>query len=174
MEFPPEAWEVFDSANFETAASRTAGDVSMELMVQARPNGRCLDHFRIATGGSALLTARLPLTSVMRSPVMARFHLRYQFWGRDIRIRRNMTSGIWMDVTDAIEQNVMQMFEEGKDEAVTQESFRTLLSAIEDPNMRSASFRHAVVASADKRMQLEIQLLPASAATLNGKPTFLG
>ncbi len=48
MEFPPESNDVFDSEQFETARARLAGDAVMEVMLQMRPNGRCLDHYRIA------------------------------------------------------------------------------------------------------------------------------
>jgi hypothetical protein len=48
MEFPPESYDVFDAEQFETARARLAGDAVMEVMLQMRPNGRCLDHYRIA------------------------------------------------------------------------------------------------------------------------------
>jgi hypothetical protein len=35
---------------------------SVELMIQARPDGRLLDHFRKATGGSEILEAKFQLT----------------------------------------------------------------------------------------------------------------
>jgi hypothetical protein len=38
---------------------------SVELMIQARPNGRLLDHFRIATGGSEILEAKFQLTDII-------------------------------------------------------------------------------------------------------------
>ena len=37
--------------NFETAPPRTSADVCVEVMAQVRPNGRVMDHWRIATGG---------------------------------------------------------------------------------------------------------------------------
>jgi hypothetical protein len=47
MEFPAE-WAVFQADEFDTDAPRSHGKAVMELMIQARPNGRLLDHFRIA------------------------------------------------------------------------------------------------------------------------------
>jgi len=37
----------------------------MELMIQARLNGRLLNHFRIATGGSEILEAKFKLTDII-------------------------------------------------------------------------------------------------------------
>ncbi len=56
MEFPPETYDVFDSDLFETARARLTGDAVMEVMLQMRPNGRCLDHYRIALDGTVLET----------------------------------------------------------------------------------------------------------------------
>ena len=64
MEFPAE-WAVFQADEFDTAAPRSHGKAVMELMIQARPNGRLLDHFRIATGGSEILEARFQLTDII-------------------------------------------------------------------------------------------------------------
>ena len=55
MEFPPTGWEIFGAEDFETAAPRVAGDAVMELMAQIRPNGRVMDHWRVAIGGAKIL-----------------------------------------------------------------------------------------------------------------------
>jgi hypothetical protein len=38
MEYPPE-WEAFDMEEFSTACPRVSGNLGMELLMQARPNG---------------------------------------------------------------------------------------------------------------------------------------
>ncbi len=48
------------------------------------------------------------------------------------------------------------------------------LEAIEDGQIRDAAIRYSVVIGPDQRMALEVQSLPASANTLNGKPSFVG
>jgi hypothetical protein len=48
MEFPPETYDVFKADQFETAA----GDIVMEVMLQMQPNGRCLNHYRMALDGT--------------------------------------------------------------------------------------------------------------------------
>ena len=65
MEFPPASWDVFPAADFETTGPRDPGELGVELMVQARANGRLLDHFRITVGGTSLITTKFNLASVM-------------------------------------------------------------------------------------------------------------
>jgi hypothetical protein len=45
-----------DAREFENARPQGAGDAVMEVMLQMRPNGRCLDHFRVALTGTVLET----------------------------------------------------------------------------------------------------------------------
>jgi hypothetical protein len=104
MEFPPETYDVFDSDLFETARARLTGDAVMEVMLQMRPNGRCLDHYRIALDGTVLET-QVNATSVFRLPVLAKYRLTYQAWPRDLKIRRNMANTGWVDSYLAIAAN---------------------------------------------------------------------
>ena len=63
MELPPANWNIFEAASFETAPPRTAADVCVEVMAQLRPNGRVMDHWRIATGRTAMLKTTVDLAS---------------------------------------------------------------------------------------------------------------
>ena len=69
MEFPPPSWFIFPAESFETAPVRQICDYSLELLVQARPNGRMLDHWRMATGGAKILEVTVDLLRVV--PAMA-------------------------------------------------------------------------------------------------------
>ncbi len=96
MEFPGDI-NVFDAINFETAVPRSTGRTTVELLVQARPTGRIADHYRLAMGGSALLEAKPVLSSIFPDPKLDGFLMVYQFWCKDVVIRRNMTTSRWMD-----------------------------------------------------------------------------
>ncbi len=104
MEFPPETYDVFEAEQFETARARLARDAVIEVMLQMRPNGRCLDHYRIALDGT-VLEAQVVTTNVFRAPVLAKYRLTYQAWPRDLKIRRNMTTTAWVDSYIAITAN---------------------------------------------------------------------
>ncbi len=93
MEFPSER-SVFQADEFETAAPRSHGKAVMELMIQARPNGRLLDHFRKATGGSEILEAMLQLTDIISNAELEGVTAQFQFWGRNMTTSR-VTSSSW-------------------------------------------------------------------------------
>ncbi len=97
MEFPPDSFEVFPAEDFETASARGGGKAAVDLFLQARANGRCIDHFRLVLGGSSILEANVPLTRVFNAPSLSDYKLQFQFWARDVKIRRNMTTSVWSD-----------------------------------------------------------------------------
>ena len=166
MEFPP-TWDVLPMQDFTTASTRNAGDLGMELLAQARPNGRVLDHYRVTLGGSKILDVSPPLAAMLLGPANLKF--KYQIWPRDVEIRRNMTTGPWMDAMELLSTRKAAVTnEEGAilphDHVVTDITAAGYAAAI----------RFAVVIGEDERMQLHLQCLPASAATLMGKPAFRG
>jgi hypothetical protein len=173
MEFPPENYDVFESEQFETARARLAGDAVMEVMLQMRPNGRCLDHYRIALDGTVLET-QVNATSVFRAPVLAKYRLTYQAWPRDLKIRRNMTTTAWVDSFLAIAANNIMVSTEEKGDAVPPEEIKGVFAAIKEMGLKCGSTRYAVVAGPDGRMWLEHQALPGTAEALTSKPTFAG
>jgi len=172
MEFPPEVFEVYSNAEFETAAARLPGPATMELLVQARDNGRCMDHFRIALGGSSLLEASVPLNRVFNAPSLKDYKLRFQFWARDIRIRRNMSTSTWSDAYAALASRDLEVTK--NKEEVEAETILEELNKMADPASRGGAFRYAVVVGPDQRLYLELVGLPCSAAGLAGKPAFVG
>ena len=80
MEFPPTGWEIFPHTEFETAAPRLVGDTVMEMMAQARPNGRCVDNWKIAIGGSKIVEADFRLKEICCSSSINAFKLCFQAW----------------------------------------------------------------------------------------------
>jgi hypothetical protein len=96
MEFPPETYDVFEADQFESARAHLTGDAVMEVMLQMRPNGRCLDHYRNALDGTVLET-QVVATNVFRAPVLAKYRLTYQAWPRNLKIRQYMTTTAWVD-----------------------------------------------------------------------------
>ena len=90
MEFPPASWDVFPGPEFETAGPRDPGELGVELMVQARANGRLLDHFRITLGGTGLVSVKFSLSSVLFQKEVPDWNVVVAAWPRDIGIRRNI------------------------------------------------------------------------------------
>jgi hypothetical protein len=149
------------------------GDAIIEVMLQMRPNGRCLDHYRIVLDGTVLET-QVVATSVFRAPVLAKYRLTYQAWPRDLKIRLNMTTTAWVDSYIAIAANNILVSTDEKGDPVPPEEIKNVFSSLKEMGMKSGSTRYAVVAGPDGRMWLEHQALPGTAEALTSKPTFAG
>ena len=172
MEFPAE-WAVFQADEFDTAAPRSHGKAVMELMIQARPNGRLLDHFRIATGGSEILEARFQLTDIISNAELEGVTAQFQFWGRDANLRRNMTTSEWLDVYGLIKSNELKL-ETASGELIKAEKVLNILDMMTGARLKSAVIRTCAAVGLDGKMELELQALPLPLALVNGKPSFLG
>ncbi len=168
MDFPPD-WVVFPMEEFMTATPRNAGDLGMELLAQCRGNGRILDNYRIAIGGSKILEVSTSMSSLLLCPPTSEWIFKLQVWPRDIEIRRNMSTGPWQDLFAMISAReawvVDRSGEQIPPEAVIREIQRL---------GHGGSARFAVVAGGDGKMWLNFQSLPLAAGSIMGKPTFRG
>jgi hypothetical protein len=174
MEFPPTGWEIFEEKDFETASPRIAGDTTMELMAQIRPNGRVVDHWRVALGGGKILTSDIRLEKICGSTTISPFKIRFQSWPKDVILRRNMTSSKWFDGLEMLARREFVVFKDGSDEACEEDLLLQTLAGETDINKKSFAVRFGVTVGADRRPRLELQGLPASATTLESKPAFIG
>ena len=176
MEYPPSDWPCLNMEDFELAVPRNPGVLGIEIMAQARVNGRIIDHFRVALGGSEILKVRFSTRDVFLVTDTPAIQLRYEVWPRDIVIRRNMSTSEWMDVTTLLASRDISITVEGPAEADLPGDNEALLTAMDgQPKAQvSASIRWAVCAGIDGRMELVLQTFPATAAILSGKPAFRG
>jgi hypothetical protein len=175
MDFPP-LWDVFSHDDFELASPRDPGELGVELMVQARANGRMLDHHKLTLGGSLLLEAVFPVKVIMpafntsNSPA---WKIKYAVWPRDVKLRRNMSTSYWTDMREIISANDARVLGE-QDEAVDSKVYLDYVDQLQDKSLSTFSVRWAVCASEDGTMQLQLQALPAAASSFSGKPAFKG
>ncbi len=63
MEFPGR-WDVFPTEEYPTAIARSPGKAAIEVMAQARANGRLIDHFKVTINGSEVLNVNFPLSAL--------------------------------------------------------------------------------------------------------------
>ena len=75
-------------------------------MAQVRPNGRIMDHWRVSTGGTALLKAAIDMASII--PAVAALPKCSIAYG----IRRNMTTSARIDVTNLLAANKVTTVDE--------------------------------------------------------------
>ena len=91
MEFPRD-WNILPAEDFEIAVPRDPGEIGVELMAQIRTNGRILDHFRLALGGSNMLEAKVHLKNILPTAEPPDWTLKLASWARDIKLWRNMAT----------------------------------------------------------------------------------
>jgi len=172
MEFPPN-WEIFPLEDFEIAAPRNPGDLGMELLAQSRQNGRVMDNWRIAIGGSKIISATFNIKNfLIGSENFPDLEVKFQSRPEEVKIRRNMSTGEWMDISDLLRSNDVLVQDESEQDPVTNADLLESLNKITDKNFSSFSIRWAVVASASLKMELHLQSLPATSKFLNSKPMF--
>ena len=78
MEYPPSVWPCLNMEDFELAVPRNPGVLGIEIMAQARVNGRVIDHFRVALGGSEILKVRFSTREVFLVTDTPAIQLRYE------------------------------------------------------------------------------------------------
>jgi len=178
MEYPPEEWPIFQAADFELAVPRDPGALGVEVMAQARINGRIVDHFRVAVGGANILRVNFTTRDIFLSERLPSTPLQYEVWPRDVVLRRNMASSDWLDVNTLLASRdiaVMTAEEAGGSTAAdSNDALVAALNAAKDKAGHTASIRWAVAVGSDGNLQLVLQSLPASAAVLTGKPALRG
>jgi hypothetical protein len=107
-------------------------------MLQMRPKGRCLDHYRIALDGMVVET-KVVATKVFHAPVLAQYRLTYQAWLRDLKIRRNMTTTAWASPSWPT-TSWFSTDDEGK--AVSPEEIKSVFASIKEMNLKCTGWQY--------------------------------
>jgi hypothetical protein len=172
MDYPPN-WDIFPMEEFITAVPRSAGNLTLELLIQARPNGRLLDHFRFVLGGNSITNVEFQLASIWQMPAASTMKLRYQVWPKDIEIRRNMVSSTWTDISAMVASRDAVVISQGLNQSEEPLAPEQIADMLEQAGIGGA-VRYAIVVGEDQRLWLQLQGLPASAATLLARPALRG
>ena len=173
MEFPPPNWDIFPGAEFENAMPRNPGNLGAEVMAQVRPNGRILDHIRIALDGSEQINLTANISTILPIDGLPEWKLVYNTWPRDILMRRNMTTSDWFDLRELLASNTVQLTDNNAQPLANEELLARMNTGVERTST-SCSFRWATCVGADQRLELQLQSLPAPANSLSGKPSYRG
>lgn len=171
MEFPGR-WDVFPMEEYSTAIARCPGKAGIEVMAQARANGRLIDHFKVTINGSEVLNVNFPLSAVFSVADMPDWRIQWDIWPRDIPIRRNMSSSNWADLYSGILSNEIFVFDDKG--PVPKDKIEGFFQQGKGKLTLHAAFRWAVGISDDLRMMVGLYALPASLTTLEGNPVFKG
>ena len=176
MEFPPTDWEVFPADDFELAVPRDPGALGMEIMAQARGNGRIQDHVRMALGGSSLVNKLIPISTVISKATLPAWKIKISTWPRDINIRRNMATSAWMDLRALVASGEVGV-EDHEEQEVPNEAFVDMLDQGSSTGTRekaASALRWAVTVGEDHLLRLDLQSLPVSASSTSSRPLLKG
>jgi hypothetical protein len=171
MEFPGR-WDVFPMEEYPTATARSPGKAGIEVMAQARANGRLVDHFKVTVNGSEVLTVNFPLSALFTVADLPDWRIQWDIWPRDVPIRRNMSSSGWMDLYSGILSNEVFVFDDKG--PVPKDKIETFFQQGKGKMTLHAAYRWAVGISEDQKMMLGLYALPASLTHLEGNPIFKG
>jgi hypothetical protein len=175
MEFPPD-WDIRPQEDFDLACTALASSEEpalVQLLAQLRPTGRILDNFRFSIGGSQILEAELDLGAMIPAESLQGYRLTFQYWPRDIAIRRNMMSSSWQDVPNLVASNNATVLDP-TGAGVPSAEFQHILEELPDEGTEGCAIRWAVVVGEDGHLKLQLQSLPSDAPSLNGRPLTKG
>jgi hypothetical protein len=176
MEFPPD-WDIGPMEDFEVACAALAESgepLLVQLLAQLRPTGRILDNFWLAVGGTQILDLEVDLGHIIPAPSLQGFKFSYQFWPRDIAIRRNMTTSSWIDVPALVAANNAAAILTPTGAGLPSAEFTRVIGELPDEGPETGAIRWAVVVGEDDHLKLQLQALPSDAASLNGRPLTRG
>ena len=70
-----------------------------------------MDHFRLAVGGTQLLENSFVTSELCANQAIPDMTIKWDVWPRDVKIRRNMSTSEWFDLTELIRSNDARVVE---------------------------------------------------------------
>jgi hypothetical protein len=147
----------------------TSHSLTAELFATVKSNGRIGDNTRMVIGGRDIIEASISLRPVFEDPALADYTIVIQRFPRDLEFRRGLLSGVWQNLTDWVAARDAAVLDEGGAEVTPARFLKQVQDAEDGPVV--AAVRWAVTLSDCAKLVLQLQCMPASAATLNGKPS---
>jgi len=157
------------ASGFTVDEAPTSSAHTAELFAQVRDNGRLLDNTRIVLGGSEVFDATFKLGLLVEDDDISNWSIRIQQWPRDLRLRKGLLSSLWTDLSAVVSARDAEVTD-AEGAGVTAATFLRSFAAAEEESA-AASLRWAVVLNDRGRLAAQLQGMPATAATLNGKPS---
>jgi hypothetical protein len=141
-----------------------------ELFAEVRDTGRILDNMRCVLGGTDILEAEISLAKLFDDPVLQSYKMHIQRWPRDVDLKKGLLSGLWKDLKTIVSARDASITD-NSGAGIPAREFLEILEGAEEGHECTA-IRWAVALGDDEKLVLQLQGLPATAALLNGKPSF--
>jgi len=156
------------AAGFLVDGAPTTHKLTAELFALVRNDGRIGDQTRTVLGGSEIIEGTFSCSLLFAEPFVAEWSAVIQRFPRDIDLRRGMLTGPWMNFTDLVASRDITILDETGAGVLAAAFLRRTKEAEDGPE--AAALRWAVVLSDSARLCVQLQGLPATANSLNGKP----
>jgi hypothetical protein len=141
-----------------------------ELFATVRNNGRILDDMKVVIGGTGIFEANFKIEKLITEDTIGSWSVNIQRWARDITIRDGLLSSLWADLSTIVSAGDASILD-SNGAGIPAAEFLRLLDDAEEGDAQAA-LRWAVVLNERGRLAAQLQGLPASAAALNGKPSY--
>ena len=115
------------------------------------------------------MTVETSLSSIINVDKYKAYKLRFQYWPRDIAIRRNSVTSNWKGVNELLAERDAVVVDENDSTIPTEDVIKAMDQEMKTSG-ETASIRWMVAIGDDRRARLDLVALPALAAVINGKP----
>ena len=174
MQYPPDDWSIkCDDLFGAFSLTEASDDLTCKVLVQVDRSARIHGSYQILLGGSEPVKLNIGAEEILISGGIAAYRLAMEKWPRDITFNVNSTASPWMDVEEAIAEKTMKVLLAGGGEDTKKSLRKQLLKESSSRSPNGAAFRWAVAATESAFLELQLQVLPLPAATINAKPILL-
>lgn len=157
-------------AGFHVEEAPATARHTAEIFATVRPNGRILDDVRYVLGGTHIVEGEFKLGLLLEDPGLKDWAVHLQRWPRDLQLKKGLLSSLWIDISTMVSSRDAAVFDNLGAGIPAAEFLRRLLDDDEEP--MPAAVRWSVVLNDRARLALQLQGLPAHAASLNNKPSY--
>jgi hypothetical protein len=170
--FPPADWEVRYLQDMETyTAEPNNCKLTLAALLAVKPAGPMEGSFRFVLAGTEDLVVKLPVISFIPHKAMEEFYVVSQFQpGAQIIVQPNSAASTWVDFCDLVAAQDVEVHDEAGE--LASEYFLNAMDRNKSGrNPLGASWRWMIaVADNGQTLELQLQALPCSAATLGAYP----
>jgi hypothetical protein len=99
--YPPKEWEIYPSEQIATHVLEEADQALQgEFLLTIERSGDVGGQYRFVLGGTSKLDVVLPASAVLQCGGASKFKLNWQLWPKNILLRPNSMTTVWMDIMD--------------------------------------------------------------------------
>jgi hypothetical protein len=99
--YPVVPWEIFDLGDLPTfVLDNVVDQLTGALLLEVQPDGSVAGQHRFILGGLSILDIDVPANRMASASGSSGYRLKWQVWPRDVQLRPNSYTSVWMDLAD--------------------------------------------------------------------------